>query len=56
MSNETAHHCDRCGADYFYAPTSHRCAGEWAAMVTPLPATDTSETWAEECVRRVMAP
>jgi len=58
---DAPNHCDRCHADYFYAPASHRCPGEWeaecaSAGAPALAPVDREESWADECVRRVMAP
>jgi hypothetical protein len=52
---ETLTTCAQCGASFYYSPSAHRCAGEWAAMVTPLDHSHDHETWADECVRKVMA-
>lgn len=51
---ETLNTCERCAATFFYAPSAHRCAGEWAAMVTPLDNQYATESWVDECVRKVM--
>lgn len=49
------HTCEHCMAVFYYDPRNHRCEGEWEAMAGRLDNSHANESWADECVRKVMS-
>lgn len=54
-NDDTLSRCDRCEKEFYYDPAVHRCPGEWEAMVGTLEDPHAGESWADECVRKVMS-
>lgn len=54
--SDTQTTCDECGLTYFYAPKYHECAHKSDPAMLAAVERARGESWADECVRRVMAP
>jgi len=48
--------CAECGLTYFYDPRHHECSTDTRSAAERAEDDRHAETWADECVRRVMAP
>jgi len=47
--------CGDCGLTFFYAPKNHQCETDADRERTAALLRGEGESWADECVRRVMA-